>query len=77
MPFFNPGHNTDGHPLPGQFFLLHHEIILPLIDTVIVCSFTEVVAPDDTDGDSDLDKAPNERIHREQNGIVNVGKCCI
>ena len=33
--------------------------------------------PDDTDGDSDLDEAPNERIHREHNGIVNVGKCCI
>ena len=77
MPFFNPGHNTDGHSLPGQLFLLHHEIILPLIDIVIVCSFTEVVVPDDTDGDRDLDEAPNERIHREQNGIVNVGKCCI
>ncbi|KAI0240327.1 hypothetical protein LSAT2_008981 [Lamellibrachia satsuma] len=30
----------------------------------------EVVVPDDTDGDSDLDEAPNERIHREQNEMM-------
>ncbi|KAI0213660.1 hypothetical protein LSAT2_001286 [Lamellibrachia satsuma] len=51
--------------------------IWTMLDVRGVVGVREVVVPDDTDCDSNLDDAPNERIHREQNGIVNVGKCCI